>query len=103
MFTSWHERRNFMPDLRKPLANPALPHLIELSLLVDLEGRWDYLRKTSPGDLQDLHGRQKAYDAFHGKLVAYNKQYQPAHVSELLLNTPIRLGIWCRAMRDLYL
>ena len=75
----------------------------DLSLLVDLEARWENLRQTSPGDLQDLHGRQKAYDAFHTKLVAYNKQYRPAHVPELLLNTPSRLSLWCRAMRDLYL
>jgi hypothetical protein len=52
---------------------------------------------------QDLQGKQKAYEAFHYKLVAYNEQYTPAHVPELLLNTPSRLGRWCRAMRDLYL
>jgi hypothetical protein len=92
-----------MSESRKPLVNPALPQMIELSLLVDLEARWENLRKTSLGDLQDLHGRQKAYDAFHGKLVAYNKQYRPAHVPELLLNTPTRLALWCQAMRDLYL
>ncbi len=51
----------------------------------------------------DLHCKQKAYDAFRARLVAYNKQYTPAHVPELLLNTPSRLGIWCRTMRDLYL
>ena len=75
----------------------------ELSLLVDLEARWENLRQTSPGDMQDLHGRQKAYDAFRTKLVAYNKQYKPAHVPELLLNNPSRLGLWCQAMRDLFL
>lgn len=75
----------------------------ELALLVDLEAHWENLRQTSPGDLKDLHGRQKAYDAFHAKLVAYNKLYRPAHVPELLLNTPSRLRLWCRAIRDLYL
>lgn len=81
----------------------------ELALLVDLEARWENLRKTpsqaaeARATMQDLHVKQKAYDAFHVRLVAYNKQYTPAHVPELLLNTPSRLGIWCRKMRDLYL
>ena len=50
-----------------------------------------------------LQSKQKAYEAFHTKLVAYNNRYTPPHVPELLLNTPSRLGIWCRTMRDLYL
>ena len=50
-----------------------------------------------------LQSEQKAYEAFHTKLVAYNNRYTPPHVPELLLNTPSRLGIWCRTMRDLYL
>jgi hypothetical protein len=75
----------------------------ELSLLVDLEARWENLRKMAPGySLQDLQARQKAYDAFHARLVAYNRRYTPAHVPELLLNTPLRLALWCRKMRDLY-
>jgi hypothetical protein len=79
----------------------------ELSLLVDLEALWENLRKpaTQPGGLtlKDLSAKQKAYDAFRSSLAAYNKKYAPAHVSDLLLNTPTRLGIWCRAMRNLYL
>jgi hypothetical protein len=81
----------------------------ELSVLVDLEARWENLKKAPPRNpdkgstTQDLHGKQKAYDAFRAKLAAYNKRYQPAHVPELLLNTPSRLGGWCRTMRDLYL
>src|SRR6266849_1935204 len=81
----------------------------EQALLVDLEARWENLRKTpsqAAGEgltMQDLHAKQKAYDAFHARLVAYNKQYTPAHVPELLLNTPSRLGMWCRTMRDLFL
>ncbi len=81
----------------------------QLSLLVDLEARWENLRKAPSPDsgvgsaTQDLQGKQKAYEAFRAKLVAYNKRYTPAHVPELLLNTPSRLGIWCQRMRDLYL
>jgi hypothetical protein len=79
-----------------------------LSLLVDLEARWENLRTSRSRDpqvgssLQDLQSKQKAYEAFRTKLVAYNKRFKPAHVPELLLNTPSRLGIWCRSMRALY-
>jgi len=82
---------------------------IELSLLVDLEARWENLRKTPAQasevrvTLQDLTAKQKAYEDFHARLVAYNKKYTPTHVPDLLLNTPSRLGIWCRKIRDLYL
>jgi hypothetical protein len=31
------------------------------------------------------------------------EQYAPAHVPEMLLNTPSRLATWCRTARDLYL
>ena len=80
----------------------------ELARLVELEARWENLRKTpswaprGPSTLQDLQGKQKAYEAFRSKLAAYNKRYTPAHVPELLLNTPVRLGKWCRWMRDLH-
>ena len=46
----------------------------ELSLLVDLEARWENLRKAPSQDLagehgtDDLLGKQKAYEAFHSKL-----------------------------------
>ena len=99
-----------MPEIREATV-PSIDsaQAAELSLLVDLEARWENLRKTpsqaqqvGPGT-QDLQGKQKAYEAFRAKLVAYNKQYSPAHIPELLLNTPSRLGKWCQAMRDLYL
>ena len=79
----------------------------ELSLLVDLEALWENLRKpaTQSGSLtlKDLSAKQKAYEAFRSSLAVYNKKYSPAHVCDLLLNTPTRLGIWCRTMRNLYL
>jgi hypothetical protein len=80
-----------------------------LALVVDLEARWENLRTTSSKlaavqlTTQDLQSKQKAYEAFRTKLAAYNRRFAPAHVPELLLNTPTRLGQWCRAMRDLYL
>jgi hypothetical protein len=81
----------------------------ELALLVDLEARWENLRNTPtrtpevPSATRELHCKQKAYEDFRTRLAAYNKRYAPAHVPELLLNTPARLGAWCRRMRDLYL
>jgi hypothetical protein len=96
-----------MKEASVPSIDPA--QAAELSLLVDLEARWENLRKTSSraeearSSTQDLQGRQKAYEAFRAKLVTYNKQYRPAHIPELLLNTPSRLGRWCQTMRDLYL
>jgi hypothetical protein len=85
-----------------------LAQAAQLAVLVDLEARWENLRTTSSRladvqpSTQDLYSKQKAYDAFRAKLAGYNKQYAPAHVPEVLLNTPARLGLWCRAMRDLY-
>ena len=90
-------------DAYAPAGSLDLAQAAELSLLVDLEARWENLRKVNLGrSLQDLQARQKAYDAFHAKLVAYNRRYVPMHVTELLLNTPLRLALWCRKMRDLY-
>jgi len=98
-----------MPEMKEASVRTLDPaQASELALLVDLEARWENLRKTpshaeAGATKQDLLVKQKAYDAFRARLGAYNKQYMPAHVPELLLNTPSRLGIWCRTMRDLYL
>jgi hypothetical protein len=89
--------------------NLSLTQATELSLLVDLEARWENLRtprsqtpEMQSTAAQDLHSKQKAYEAFRARLAAFNKKYQPAHVPELLLNNPVRLGLWCKKMRDLY-
>ena len=99
-----------MPEMREATMRNLDPaQATELSLLVELEARWENLRKALPREpaagsvTQTLLGVQRAYDAFHGKLVAYNKRFTPAHVPELLLNTPFRLALWCRVMRALYL
>ena len=87
-----------MPEVAYALAGSLdLAQAEELSLLVDLEARWENLRKVNLGhNLQDLQARQKAYYAFHAKLVVYNRRYTPTHVPERLLNTPLRLALWCR-------
>ena len=90
-----------------PLSNSNPTQPAELSLLVDLEARWENLRGNRVVNIgkedtaTHLQQRQKAYEAFHSKLATYNKTFKPAHVPELLLNTPQRLGGWCRGMRDL--
>jgi len=102
--------RCFMPERIETDAGKLNPdQAAELALLVELEARWENLRKTPVlaqdvgPDTYDLRGIQKAYDEFHSKLVTYNKLYTPAHVPERLLNTPLRLAVWCRSMRQLYI
>ncbi len=98
-----------MPTLREAFnGNLEGTQATLLSLLVDLEARWENLR-TLPSQVRELgtstealQARQKAYQTFRVKLAEYNKQHTPAHLPELLLNTPHRLGVWCRTMRDLY-
>jgi hypothetical protein len=99
-----------MPELSEAAVENFGPEqAADLSVLVDLEARWENLRKSASCDprasctTQDLQGKQKAYEAFRARLAAYNKRHTPAHVPELLLNTPPRLAAWCRTMRDLYL
>jgi hypothetical protein len=95
--------------LETPAANLSSAQATDLSVLVDLEARWENLRIYQPTNsgmpttLKELHQKQKAYEAFFAKLVAYNKGYRPAHVPELLLNNASRLGGWCWKMRDLQL
>jgi hypothetical protein len=98
-----------MPDTKRPPGTTLdLVQAAELTWLVELEARWENLRhgrerarqpQTPKDDLREI---QKAYDAFRSKLNAYNKLYEPVHVPELLLNTPARLGKWCRAMNEIY-
>src|SRR5262249_54019030 len=102
--------RPCMSEMSNALERNLTPvQAAELALLVDLEARWENLRTTaakpSAGQptLLELQAKQKAYEAFRTKLAAYNQRFAPGHVPELLLNTPTRLGLWCRAMRQLYL
>jgi hypothetical protein len=80
-----------------------------LAILVDLEAQWENLRSSQgpalprPGSLDELKAKQKAYEAFRLKQIAFNKAHAPAFVAELPRTTPPRLAIWCRKMRDLFL
>jgi hypothetical protein len=99
-----------MAEIKEACVDTLAPsQAADLCQLADLEAGWENLRKTPSlatdvsDTREDLHGRQRAYEVFRGKLATYNQLYKPAHVPELLLNTPSRLGVWCRRMRDLYL
>jgi hypothetical protein len=95
--------------LEAPVRNLSPAQATELTQLVDLEARWENLRiyqpaaPGMPSTLKELNQKQKAYEAFFSRLVAYNKGHTPAHVPELLLNNASRLGLWCTKMRDLHL
>ncbi len=88
--------------------DPTLAQAAALLQLVDLEARWENLRDTptagpgTPG-LEGLQKKQSAHRLFQDQLAAYNQRYTPAHIPELLLNTPTRLGKWCQRMRELCL
>ena len=97
-----------MPET--PTTPLSAEQAIDLCLLVEMEARWENLRKERsqtpmprPLTNEDLHAAQKAFSTFRAKLLAYNKKYTPAHATDLLLNNPVRLGTWCRRMRALYL
>ena len=99
-----------MPEMRETPDRDLDPaQAADLAVLVDLEARWENLRDTPAraaevrSATRELHGKQKAYEGFRSRLAAYNQRHAPAHVPELPLNTPARLGAWCRRMRDLYL
>jgi hypothetical protein len=95
-----------MTDPPEPTLDPA--QAAELALLIEMEARWENLRvprsrtAREPSTTNDLQAKQKAYDAFRGGMRAYNVRHAPAHVPELLLNTPARLGKWCRWVRKVY-
>lgn len=93
-----------------PASQFSAGQAVELCLLVELEARWENLRKgrartpqTRALTIEELNEAQKAFAAFRARLAAYNRQHAPAHVTDLLLNYPNRLAPWCLRMRDLYL
>ncbi|MBA4189856.1 MAG: hypothetical protein C0467_17880 [Planctomycetaceae bacterium] len=80
----------------------------ELVRVIDLQARWENMRgnpATGGGSgfsTPDLQGRQKAYEAFRVRLAAYTTRYRASHVPEVTLNTPERVGMWCRAVRAVF-
>jgi hypothetical protein len=86
----------------------ALAQAAALLQLFDLEACWENLRDTPTSaprslSLGDLQKKQNAHRLFQDQLAIYNRRYTPAHIPELLLNTPARLCKWCQRMRELCL
>ncbi|WP_171475179.1 hypothetical protein [Frigoriglobus tundricola] len=79
----------------------------ELAAVIDAQARWENLRgepsRGGDGTPTALQNRQKAYEAFRSRQAAYTTQYRTAPVSETTLNTPDRLGEWCRTARAVLL
>ncbi|MDB5309234.1 MAG: hypothetical protein JWO38_3436 [Gemmataceae bacterium] len=76
----------------------------ELAAVIDLEARWENMRADRPGGAVghgtlDLQNRQRTYEAFRSRWVAYTARYKTLRVPELTPNGPERLGAWCRAVR----
>jgi hypothetical protein len=78
-----------------------------LAVVVELESLWENVpsaaAQTSASEgWRGLNAKQRAFDAYHSHLVAYNRQYRPSHFGERPATTPSRLGAWCRKMAQLY-
>ena len=89
------------------LSNLTTAQANALAALVELESRWENIPvaagAASPGEsLRGLTAKQRAFDTYRDGLVAYNRQFRPAHHGERPATTPKRLGGWCRKMAGLY-
>ena len=78
-----------------------------LARVIDLQARWENLRDkpgrpTSDYTTPDLHGRQKAYEAFRVVRAEYAARYRSAEVPETTLNTAERIAVWARAVRAVF-
>lgn len=79
----------------------------ELVRVIDLQARWENMRAEPTGadggySTPDLHGRQRTYEVFRSRLAAYTARYKAAEVPETTLNTPGRVGVWCRTVRAVF-
>jgi hypothetical protein len=97
-----------MPEVRNVAEEEiGAAQAAELAVLLNREARWENLRAARSGTprvpsvTSDLHAVQRAYDAFRAQLRAYQMRFSATHATELPLNTPGRLGSWCRQVRDL--
>jgi hypothetical protein len=94
-----------MSESAAEMLDPA--QAAELSQVIDLQARWENMRddpeRVGVGfSTPDLQGRQRAYEMFRARLAAYTARYRAAQVPELTLNTPDRVGAWCRAVRAVF-
>jgi hypothetical protein len=78
-----------------------------LAHLVELEACWanvplPVVKDSATASLASLVAKQKAFDAYHAHMVAYNQRYRPAYHDLRPICTAVRLAPWCRWMADLY-
>lgn len=93
-----------MPQMNECSAEKLDPmQAAELVRVIDLQARWENLRgpigSESGASVLALHGRQKAYEAFRTRLVAYTTRFRAEDVPDATLNTPTRVVAWCRVVR----
>jgi hypothetical protein len=74
----------------------------DLARVVELQAAWESPPDAVPAALAVLRHRQQGYDAFRAALAAYTARYRAAEVPEQTLNSPDRLGTWCRAVRAVF-
>jgi hypothetical protein len=94
-----------MTAMTTALAGPHSPdQAAELAVLVEMEARWENQRAApgAPYTTGGLKDRQRVYEDYRVRLAGYNRRYAPAHVPEPPINNAVRLGRWCRAVRDLF-
>jgi hypothetical protein len=87
--------------------NPDAAQADALAHLVELEARWvnvplPVVTDSARASLAGLVAKQKAFDAYHAQMVAYNQRYRPAYHGLRPVCTAVRLAAWCRTMADLY-
>lgn len=97
-----------MPQMNESTAEKLEPvQAAELVRVIDLQARWENMRGNpigaeSGGTVLALQGRQKAYEAFRTRLVAYANQFQADDIPDTTLNTPARVMVWCRVVRAIF-
>ncbi len=92
-----------MPQLSESAAEKLAPEqAAEVVHILDLQARWENHRDDpakSAASVSDLHGRQKAFDAFRVAWRNYAAAHRDARLPEPTQNVPDRLAVWCRALR----
>ena len=99
-------RRNVSQITERTAEQLAPAQAADLAGVIDAQARWENLRgepRVGDNSPTALQNRQKAYELFRGRQAAYIAQYRAAPVSETTLNTPERLGEWCRTVRAVLL
>lgn len=75
-----------------------------LARVIDLQAKWECLLADAAcgsGGYKpaDLHGRQKAYEAYRVRRAEFDNRYKQTRVPEGALNTPERVAAWGKVVR----